>query len=262
MKFSVATWNINSVRIRIGLVCRFLRCEQPEVLCLQELKSPEDKFEAGEFAELGYVHCVFRGQKSYNGVAVLSRIPLKDAGSKDLLRNGDARHVAAELENGVTIENFYVPAGGYVPDRGVNPKFGDKLDYVAAMRDWSRRERPLRKILVGDLNIAPQEEDVWSHRQLLKVVSHTPAEVDLLNSALEAGSWTDVVRADIPAGKLYSWWSYRSPDWNAADKGRRLDHIWATPDLVRASHGSRILRSARGWDRPSDHVPVIAEFEV
>ena len=262
MTFTVATWNVNSVRIRIELICHFLRSEQPDVLCLQELKSPEDKFVTDEFAPFGYVHCVMRGQKAYNGVAILSRMALRDAGSKDLLGNGDARHVSAELENGIVIENFYVPAGGYEPDRSINPKFGDKLDYVAELRDWSRRDRPERKILVGDLNIAPMEDDVWSHKQLLNVVSHTPAEVDLLNAAREAGNWTDVVRADIPSGKLYSWWSYRSPDWDAADKGRRLDHIWASPDLVREHHRSRILRPYRGWNRPSDHVPVMAEFEA
>ncbi len=244
------------------LIARFLRSERPDILCLQELKSPADKIACSAFAEMGYDQAVLRGQKAYNGVAVFSRIPITDMGSKDMLGNGSARHVAVQLDNGIIIENFYVPAGGYEPDPATNPKFGEKLDYVRAMRDWSRQEQPTRKILVGDLNIAPQEDDVWSHRQLLNVVSHTPAEVDLLNSVIEGGNWTDIVRADIPHGKLYSWWSYRSPDWDAADKGRRLDHIWATPDLVRDDHCSRILRSVRGWERPSDHVPVIAEFDL
>lgn len=262
MKFSVATWNINSVRIRIELICRFLRNEAPDILCLQELKSPTEKFVTDAFAEIGYTHCLKHGQKSYNGVAILSRLPLREAGRKDLLGNGDARHVAAELDCGVIIENFYVPAGGYEPNREINPKFGEKLDYVAALRDWWRKYQPQRSILVGDLNIAPLEDDVWSHKQLLNVVSHTPDEVNLLSAACAAGNWVDVVRSDIPEGKLYSWWSYRSPNWDAADKGRRLDHIWATPDLLHNHHNSRIFRSVRGWERPSDHVPVMAEFEV
>jgi exodeoxyribonuclease-3 len=115
---------------------------------------------------------------------------------------------------------------------------------------------------VGDLNIAPREDDVWSHKQLLKVVSHTPVEVEHLGDTQEAGGWVDVTRADIPDGLLYSWWSYRAPDWDAADKGRRLDHIWASPDIASAAHGSRILRDARGWTQPSDHAPVFASFDL
>lgn len=262
MKFTVATWNINSVRIRTELICRFLHMEKPDVLCLQELKSPTELFLTDSFEELGYNHCVKLGQKSYNGVAILSRLPMREAGAMDLLGNGDARHIAAELECGIFIENFYVPAGGYEPNREINPKFGEKLDYVAALRDWGSNQTRRRTILVGDLNIAPLEDDVWSHRQLLNVVSHTPIEVNLLNAAQDAGHWVDVVRSDMPQGKLYSWWSYRSPNWDLADKGRRLDHIWVTPDLALSNHGSRILRHVRGWERPSDHVPVIAEFEI
>jgi exodeoxyribonuclease-3 len=149
-----------------------------------------------------------------------------------------------------------------MPDREVNPKFGHKLDFLTEMRDWFRDTRPEKAILVGDLNIAPREDDVWSHKQLLKVVSHTPVEVEHLGDTQEAGGWVDVTRADIPDGLLYSWWSYRAKDWDAADKGRRLDHIWASPDIANAAHGSRILRDARGWTQPSDHAPVFASFDL
>ncbi len=262
MQFTVATWNINSIRLRENLVCRFLEEEEPDVLCLQELKSPTELVVTEGFARLGYRHCVLRGQKSYNGVAIISRHPLEDCGSRSFLDREEARHVAARLPNGVVIENFYVPAGGDEPDRDVNPKFGDKLDFVTAMREWSSDSLPERTVLVGDLNIAPLEDDVWSHRQLLNVVSHTKVEVELLNSVAEAGNWTDVVRRDIPEGKLYSWWSYRAKNWDRSDRGRRLDHIWASADLVRPAHGSRILRPMRGWERPSDHVPVLATFSL
>ena len=141
-------------------------------------------------------------------------------------------------------------------------KFGQKLDFLTEMRDFFRWERPDRAILVGDLNIAPREDDVWDHKSLLKIVSHTPIEVDHLSQVMEAGGWQDVTRNDIRDGKLYSWWSYRSPDWDSADKGRRLDHIWATPDILGASHSSRILRSVRGWEGPSDHAPVMATFDL
>jgi exodeoxyribonuclease-3 len=99
---------------------------------------------------------------------------------------------------------------------------------------------------VGDLNIAPREDDVWSHKQLLKVVSHTPIEVEHLAETQEAGGWVDVTRADIPEGQLYSWWSYRARDWDAADKGRRLDHIWATPDIASRAFAASCARARLG----------------
>ena len=262
MPFTLATWNINSVRLREDLVARLLREEAPDVLCLQECKSPVEKIPTEQFAALGYTHMVARGQKGYNGVAILSKLPLEDAGDKDFAALGHARHVAATLENGVTIHNFYVPAGGDKPDRAVNEKFGQKLDYLKDMTAWFKAEPPQKAILVGDLNIAPREDDVWNHKQLLKVVSHTPIEVDHLTETQAAGNWVDITRQDIPEGTLYSWWSYRSPDWSAADKGRRLDHIWATPDLAASASGSRVLRDVRGWEQPSDHAPVFATFDV
>lgn len=262
MSFTLATWNINSVRLREGLVKKLMEEEAPDVLCLQECKSPVDKIPTEGFKALGYHHMVARGQKGYNGVAILSKLPLEDMGDMDFAGLGHARHVAARLENGVVIHNFYVPAGGDQPDRAVNEKFGQKLDYLTEMRDWFKAEQFGKSILVGDLNIAPREDDVWNHKSLLRVVSHTPIEVEHLAQSQEAGGWVDVTRADIPEGNLYSWWSYRSPEWDAADKGRRLDHIWATGDIAEAGHGSRILRAARGWEQPSDHAPVFAAFDL
>ncbi|MEL6952530.1 MAG: exodeoxyribonuclease III [Pseudomonadota bacterium] len=262
MAFTIATWNINSVRLRVGLVARLLQEEQPDILCLQECKSPVDKIPHEVFADLGYTSMVARGQKGYNGVAILSKLPLEDAGHRDFVGRGDARHVAARLPSGVVVHNFYVPAGGDEPDRKKNEKFGHKLDFLTEMHDWFQAEPPERAILVGDLNIAPREDDVWSHKQLLKVVSHTPIEVDHLAAVQAAGRWVDVTRADIPEGQLYSWWSYRSPDWSTSDKGRRLDHIWATPDIAGGRHNSRILRNVRGWEKPSDHAPVLASFDA
>ena len=262
MPFTLATWNINSVRLRAPIVCKLLKEEAPDVLCLQECKSPVEKIPAEMFANLGYTHMIARGQKGYNGVAILSKLPLEEVAAHDFVDLGHARHVAARLENGVTIHNFYVPAGGDIPDRDQNVKFGQKLDYLTAMRDHFHAVRPERAILVGDLNIAPREDDVWSHKQLLKIVSHTPVEVEHLGQTQEAGRWVDITRKDIPEGLLYSWWSYRAADWDAADKGRRLDHVWATPDIANAGHGSRVLRAARGWDQPSDHAPVFATFDL
>ncbi len=262
MSFTLATWNINSVRLREALVARLMTEEAPDVLCLQECKSPVEKMPLEAFAALGYGHVAARGQKGYNGVAILSKLPLEEVGSEDFASLGHARHIAAKLENGVTIHNFYVPAGGDKPDREVNEKFGQKLDYLTEMRDWFRKEQVKKSIMVGDLNIAPREDDVWNHKQLLKIVSHTPIEVEHLAETQEAGNWVDITRANIPEGQLYSWWSYRAKDWDIADKGRRLDHIWATADIASAGHDSRILRAVRGWEQPSDHAPVFASFDL
>ncbi|WP_223424996.1 exodeoxyribonuclease III [Tateyamaria pelophila] len=262
MPFTLATWNINSVRLREPIVLKLLQEEAPDVLCLQECKSPVDKIPREGFEALGYTHMVARGDKGYNGVAILSKIPMEESSAQDFAELGHARHIAGRLENGVTVHNFYVPAGGDVPDREKNVKFGQKLDYLTDMRDWFHAERPERAILVGDLNIAPREDDVWSHKQLLKIVSHTPIEVEHLAAVQDAGGWVDVTRQDIPEGLLYSWWSYRAKDWSAADKGRRLDHVWATGDISGAAHSSRILRDVRGWEKPSDHAPVFATFDI
>jgi len=262
MALTIATWNINSVRLRADLVASFLKAEAPDVLCLQELKSPADKIPCEVFAELGYCHAVTRGQKGYNGVAIFSRVALEDAGQVDFCAKGDARHVAARLPGGAVLHNFYVPAGGDVPDPEENPKFAHKLQFLDEMCDWGAAlDGPA--ILVGDLNIAPLEEDVWSHRQLLKVVSHTPVEVAALGRVLDAGGWSDVTRAHMPAPeRLYSWWSYRARDWAEADRGRRLDHIWTRGGVAAVPGSSRILRDWRGAEKPSDHVPVLASFDL
>ncbi|MEL6677222.1 MAG: exodeoxyribonuclease III [Pseudomonadota bacterium] len=262
MTFTIATWNINSVRLRAGLVARLLTEEAPDVLCLQETKSPVEKIPLEVFAAAGYGHLVARGEKGYNGVAILSRLPLEDLGHRDFCAKGDARHVAARLPSGHAIHNFYVPAGGDEPNPEVNVKFDHKLRFLTEMKEWFAAERPEKAILVGDLNIAPREDDVWSHKQLLKVVSHTPVEVEHLAAVQDSADWADVTRDDIPDGRLYSWWSYRSRDWSNADKGRRLDHIWATRDVRPVPGSSRILRDVRGWEQPSDHAPVFASFEA
>ncbi len=262
MSVSICTWNINSVRLREGIVLQLLREENPDVLCLQELKSPEEKVPLDGFRALGYEHFAIHGQKGYNGVGIISKLPLSDVNKRDFCAKGDARHIAATLPNGVRIHNYYIPAGGDVPDRAVNEKFGHKLDFIGEMQAWFESEAPEKSVLVGDLNIAPREDDVWSHKQLLKVVSHTPIEVESLTKMQNSGGWMDVTRKDIPEGKVYSWWSYRARDWDAADKGRRLDHIWSTPDIIGKFGGSRIARHVRGWEKPSDHAPVFAELSL
>ena len=261
----IASWNINSVRLRMPLVERLIRYEAPDVLCLQEIKCVEEQFPYEAFRALGYEHFAVHGQKGYHGVATVSRLPVAELARYDWQDNGEARHVGVELGgagSGMVVENVYVPAGGDVPDRAVNRKFGQKLDFLERMARWADAlARPT--LIVGDFNIAPLECDVWNHKQLLKVVSHTPIEIDSLQRFKDAHGWTDIGREHIGAPERYfSWWSYRSPDWKANDRGRRLDHMWASADLARETVGHRVVEMARDWARPSDHVPLITEFAL
>ena len=243
----VATWNINSVRLRLQLVIDFLQNHDIDVLCLQETKTEDAHFPSA-----------YRGEKSYNGVAIVSRLPLSEVTHLNWVGREDCRHIAATLDGGFRVHNFYVPAGGDIPDRDENPKFGHKLDFIAEMTSHFAANPPRRAILVGDLNIAPLAEDVWSTKQLQKVVSHTPVEREGLLRLIEDGGWHDVVRAHFgPDEVLYSWWSYRARDWAASDRGRRLDHVWTSHDLATAVADVTIERALRGVEKPSDHVPTV-----
>jgi exodeoxyribonuclease-3 len=261
MRLTLASWNINSVRARLPILERFLREERPDILCLQETKVIDSLFPEGLFRKLGYKHLILCGQRMHHGVAILSRLPLREEDRHDWQANGEARHVGVRLECGVRIENVYVPAGGDVPDRHRNPKFGQKLDFIERMTRWSESCRH-PTILVGDLNIAPLECDVWSHKALIDVVSHTPVEVAALTDLQASNAWVDLGRQFHPApGRLFTWWSYRSPDWTRNDRGRRLDHMWATGDVAAQAKRHAVLEPCRNWTRPSDHVPLLTEFE-
>jgi len=271
MKLTVTTWNINSVRLRIDNVAKFIKAARPDVLCLQETKCPDDAFPLKRFRRLGYEHIALNGQKGYHGVAVISRLPFDHTSIRGYCGKTDSRHVhvtlgeKSGLKDPLTIHNFYVPAGGDEPDVSVNPKFEHKLSFLDEMRDLEdlRPQAKERAIIVGDLNVAPFEHDVWNHKQLLKVVSHTPIECEKLTAVKHAGNWIDIAREVTPEPeKIYTWWSYRAPDWAAANKGRRLDHIWVSQELGDRFHGFNITRDARGWLGPSDHVPVTTAVEV
>lgn len=265
MPFSIATWNINSVRLRMPIVERLLKEYAPDVLCLQETKCPDEQFPTAAFRKLGYQHIAFNGQKGYHGVATIARRPIEIVEKRQFCGIVDSRHLATRMEVGghsLLLHNFYVPAGGDEPDPEINPKFRHKLDFVEEMRavkadvtDFSA------SVLVGDLNIAPLENDVWSHKQLLNVVSHTPVETEGFEAMRKACRWVDLMRMRVPPEeKIYTWWSYRARDWEASNRGRRLDHVWSSENIKDDLLDIEILRAARGWDRPSDHVPVIARF--
>lgn len=256
----IATWNINSVRLRRDLLARLVEEASPDIVCLQETKVPDELFPADLGEALGLPHVLKRGMKAYNGVAILSRLPLQAIeDTPDWCMKSDCRHIAGRIETGgepLVLHNFYVPAGGDVPDREANPKYGHKLDFIAEARDHFAAYPPHRAVLVGDLNIAPQENDVWSHRQLRGVISHTPPETEGLDAWLAEG-FVDAIRHFVPADrKVFTWWSYRNRDWRASNRGRRLDHVWVSQDLRPALESHAILADARDWERGSDHVPV------
>ena len=263
----IATWNINSLRLRLPLLKDVVTQLDPDVICLQETKVPDELFPREGVEALGYKHIAYRGMKSYNGVAILSRHKIKTLDiAPDWCGKDDCRHIAVAVEakgGPIELHDFYVPAGGDVPDRAENDKYGHKLDFIAETKNWfATRKNLKRAVLVGDLNIAPLEHDVWSHKQLLDVVSHTPPETEGLNAWLNTG-FTDAVRHFVPdTEKLYTWWSYRNRDWRASNRGRRLDHVWVTPDLKGKLKSHAILQDARDWVQTSDHVPVCVELAL
>ncbi len=265
MPLRITTWNVNSVRLRLDGLARLALMARPDVLCLQETKVINDLFPCDELRALGYPHQLLHGQPGYHGVAILSKVPLEQPKRLDWCDKADCRHATAVLPGGIELHNLYVPAGGDEPDPEINPKFRHKLEMLAALSEWFRGgfapER--RAVLLGDLNIAPLETDVWNHRQLLKVVSHTPVEVAALAELQASHDWVDAVRRFVPPDqRLYTWWSYRARDWSASDRGRRLDHIWLTPGLASRALGSEVMRAARGWAQPSDHVPVTIDLDA
>jgi exodeoxyribonuclease III len=258
----IASWNINSVRARIDIVERFLREMAPDILCLQETKAENHVFPAKAFRDLGYDHVILNGQKMHHGVAIVSRVPVSEDVRHDWQANGEARHVGVRLANGWRLENVYIPAGGDIPDRDRNPKFGQKLDFLGRMTEWAGALAD-PTIIVGDFNVAPFESDVWSHKQLLDVVSHTPIEVETLARLRDSHDWVDLGRRFIAEPeRLYTWWSYRATDWRASDRGRRLDHMWASASVASKAISHQVHEECRDWGKPSDHIPIVTEFAI
>ncbi len=261
------TWNINSVRLRLGLLMQLIDRQKPDVFCLQETKTPDEFFPVEALVNKGFKHHHFTGMKGYNGVAVFSKLPLADPQVYKRCGKNDCRHISVTVKakgKPFELHNIYIPAGGYEADMA-SEKFRHKLDFVDELTRWFSRERysGASMVVVGDLNIAPLENDVWDHKKMQDVVSHTPVEVEKFTKFYNSVGWVDAIRHFVPEEeKLYSWWSYRAEDWAAADKGRRLDHIWVTKNLKPSLKKHQILRDVRGWERPSDHAPVILDLNV
>ena len=260
----IISWNINSLRLRLPLLAEFVKQNNPDIICLQEIKVEDSLFPLLDLRVLGYDYIEFSGEKSYNGVAIISRFPLKKIDVIDICNYGHRRHICATFQTKigeVELHNFYVPAGGDIPDIVLNDKFDHKLKFVDFMRDFFAPKKEKNIIILGDFNIAPLENDVWSHKQLLGVVSHTPIEVEKLNALKNFAEFIDVHRKFVDESqKLYSWWSYRALDPMKSNRGRRLDHIWATQSLRDVIQDAKIYVDYRIKNQPSDHVPIEAVF--
>lgn len=241
----------------------------PDVICLQETKVQDHIFPASEIAALGYPHQAIQGMKSYNGVAILSRHPLMTPTPMDWGGREDCRHIYASVDTKgslgeIEVHCLYVPAGGDVADPLKNPKFAYKLEFIDALTHWwaARGLSGRPRLLMGDFNIAPLESDVWSHARLKNTVTHTEVEIQRLLNMQKAGRWVDIMRWFLTENEeAFTWWSYRASDWQEANKGRRLDHIWASQIAAEFVETVEILREARDWPLPSDHVPVTVHLK-
>lgn len=264
---TIATWNINSIRKRMGQLERLTDLAAPDVVCLQETKCEDKLFPRKEIEDLGYIHQAYTGQRAYNGVAILSKHPLSNVGLHVHCDRAEARHVSAvvgEGEAAITVHSVYVPAGGQIPDRELNPKFDRKLRFVDAIADFFAGHHGLSDaaVVAGDFNIAPLPSDVWDHAKMSRIVTHTPIEIAALERMKRALYFIDALREVHPAeSPVFTWWSYRAADWQATNKGRRLDHVWVTPALKNRIKDVDVLMDVRHWAPASDHVPVILSLK-
>jgi exodeoxyribonuclease-3 len=266
MRLRIASWNINSVRLRAPQVQRFVAEHAPDVLCLQEIKCREGEFPMEAFVEAGLPHLRISGQKGGHGVAIASRLPIQDAPALDLCREKHARSVSATVA-GIEIQNFYIPSGGNVADRLLNPKFDHKLDFYERLTaEMVKRDPSSPLVICGDFNVAPGEHDVFDHKYMSRVIGHTPIEVEAMAKLKASAGFIDLLRETVPESqKLFSWWSYRAADYRLSNRGLRLDHIWITPGLREAAYrlgsvAARVHDDVRGWERPSDHAPITVDL--
>jgi exodeoxyribonuclease-3 len=262
MTLRLATWNVNSLRQRLDHLARFATAKAPDVICLQETKVQDAEFPETAIKAIGYEHILIHGQKSYNGVAILSRRPFDRRETMVWCGKDDRRHACVAIGD-LEIHNFYVPSGGSVPDPSENDKFAHKLAFLREMADWARTSglKARKAILVGDMNVAPLESDVWNHKRLLRSVGHSPVESAHMAELLGAADLCDVPRHFTPApAPLYTWWGYRFRQSFERDYGWRLDHVLASPPLAGAVKTLEVVKETRTWERPSDHVPVMLEI--
>lgn len=254
----IATWNVNSIAIRLEQMLEWLRKTETDVLCLQETKCVDERFPQVEISAAGY-NSAFMGQKSYNGVAILSRLPIEDVqyNFPDDAEDAPKRLIAATI-SGIRIVNTYIPNG---TELGTD-KFTFKLDWLQRLRKLFDVTCPVDSdvLLCGDFNVAPDERDVWSVPAWQGKLHFTKTERAAIHYVKQWGL-TDVFRQINGDAKLFSWWNYREGAF-PKNEGLRIDHIWTSKSLAEKCTGCWIDKEPRGWERPSDHTPVVAEFKM
>jgi exodeoxyribonuclease III len=254
----IATWNVNSIIARLPLVTRWLEKEKPDVLCIQETKCSDDKFPLLELKSAGY-DCVLHGQQSYNGVAIVSRggCASISRGFPEDNAESHARLVTAEI-GGIRIIDVYVPNGQVVG----SDKYQFKLKWMNRLRELlDQNYDPHSPVLLcGDFNVAPEERDVHNPQLWQNRILFSEPEKAALQHIKDWG-FTDTFRMHTEEGGHYSWWDYRAGGFRR-NLGLRIDHIWVSAPLAQRNTKCWIDKETRSWERPSDHAPVVAEFEM
>jgi exodeoxyribonuclease-3 len=254
----IATWNVNSINARLPHLLKWLASAEPDVVCLQETKCVDETFPYGQLHDAGYLSA-FYGQKSYNGVAILSKYPLEDVekGFPEDEQDSQKRLIAATI-NGIRIVDTYIPNGSEL----WSDKFNFKLDWLQRLRKYFDETCSTEGnvLLCGDFNVAPHEADVWNPPAWEgKIHFSKPERAAILH--VKKWGFIDVFRQMNGDVKEFSWWDYRTMAFER-DHGLRIDHIWTSPPLADRCVGSWIDKTPRGWEKPSDHAPVIAEFTI
>ncbi|HSF79086.1 MAG TPA: exodeoxyribonuclease III [Steroidobacteraceae bacterium] len=253
----IATWNVNSLRVRLPQLTQWLQSYPVDVIGLQELKQTDEDFPAAEIASLG-LHAAWYGQKTYNGVAILAREPLEDVACGIPGFDDPQRRVIAATVDGIRLINVYVPNGQAVGSE----KYAYKLDWLGRLADYVTSQLALhpRLAIVGDYNIAPEDRDVHDPAKWEGSVHVSAAERAALQELLQAGL-VDTFRLFEQPPEAYSWWDYRMGAFRR-NHGLRIDLVLASRELASSCIGCHVDRTPRTWERPSDHAPVLATFDI
>ncbi|MEG9861369.1 MAG: exodeoxyribonuclease III [Parvularculales bacterium] len=258
---AIATWNVNSVRARLPQVVTWLEQKKPDVVCLQEIKCTDEDFPHQPFDDLGY-NVVTHGQKTYNGVALLSRFPIEDIqrGIPDYEQDEQARYIEGVIAPAgmapIRVASLYLPNGNPAP----GPKYDYKLEWMEAFHAHALNLLEYEEVLVlaGDYNVIPEERDVYDPPAWESDALFLPSIRDRFRSLLNVG-FTDALRACNDEAPAYTFWDYKGGAWRR-NHGIRIDHLLLSPQATDTLASCIIHREVRDWEKPSDHVPVIVEL--